>query len=290
VGKSRIVVTSGLEAGLEPELVSFAETGRPQPLGKELLETAFPSLRPPAAGAAAPATPVPNLLGLPDAQAVALAALLSADTPASFTKVAPGIAIHVKPTVLPDGGAARITIDARFGVKSIAPATGETGAFGDTPADAIESHRVQTDAAVTAFDLFDLSSFSVTAARPRSPFYVPVLGRLPLLGKAFQFPRKPKETHFESILLINTVILPRSLELYRFYGREVPSPKDCGIEPPLRCEGRRPPTTLQRSCKPHCIAQENYWRTISPGAAEGPLCPEDPWFDPVTTSDPSDCP
>jgi hypothetical protein len=253
VGKSRIVVTSGLEAGLEPQMVSFAETGRPQAFGKELLEAAFPSIKPPAGGTTAP--PPGNLLGLPDAQAVALAALLAADTTPSFTKVAPGVAIHVKPTVLPDGGAARIAIDAMFGVRSTAPSTGEAGFFGDTPADAIESHHLQTDTAVSAFDLFDVSSFALTASRPQAPFYVPVLGQLPLLGKAFQFPRKPKETHFESMLLINTVILPRSLELYRFYGREtMPLPDVSTVLPRVCCEGRRPPTRLLATCdgkQPH---------------------------------------
>lgn len=230
VGRTRIVVTSGLEAGLAPEMASFVESGRPKPFGTELLNLAFPSSE-------AGTNTKPDVLtgaskvlaGLPDAQALLLAAALSADPEPAFTKVAPGIAVNVRPTVLPDGGAARITVDARFGVASTPQDTTRTDIWREAPPAGISSHNLHTDAAVSAFDLFDISSFSVTASHPRTPFYIPILGRLPILGPAFQIPRRNKEVLFESLVLVNTVILPRSIELHRFYGREITPRKAPGI-------------------------------------------------------------
>lgn len=222
VGRTRIVVTSGLEAKLDPEMQLFVETTRPKPFGKELLESAFPTTESgTTSDGEAPIGAARVLAGLSSPQALLLAAALSAEVQPTYSTVAPGIGVHIRPTVLPDGGAARLTIDARFGVSSTpqdADATAET--WQQPPADGIVSHNVQTDAVVTAFDLFEISSFSVTASHPQAPFYVPILGRLPVIGRAFQFPRRNKETHFESLVLVNAVILPRSLELHRFYGRD----------------------------------------------------------------------
>lgn len=231
VGRSRIVVTSGLEAGLTPEMASYAESGRPKPFGKELLDLAFPASESGTDTSAGVLTGAGKVLaGLSDGQALALAALLSAETEPAYTKVAPGIAINIRPSVLPDGGAARLTIDARFGVASTPLDEDRTDIWSQAPPAGISSHNVRTDAAVSAFDLFDISSFSVTASHPQTPYYVPILGRLPVIGKAFQFPRRNKETEFESLVLVNTVILPRSLELHRFYGREVDLPVNEDME------------------------------------------------------------
>lgn len=235
VGRTRIVVTSGLEARLDPEMQLFVETTRPKPFGKELLESAFPTTESgTTSDGEAPIGAARVLAGLSSSQALLLAAALSAEVQPTYSTVAPGIGVHVRPTVLPDGGAARLTIDARFGVNSSpldSDSTAET--WRQPPADGIVSHNVRTDAAVTAFDLFEISSFSVTASHPQAPFYVPILGRLPVIGRAFQFPRRNKETHFESLVLVNAVILPRSLELHRFYGRDASSqivltPETCG--------------------------------------------------------------
>jgi hypothetical protein len=122
VGRTRVVVTSGLEAGLEPQMASFVESGRPKPFGKDLLDAAFPSSK---AGEGTKKDVLTGtsqvLAGLSNAQAIGLAALLASDIQPACTKVAPGIAVNVRPTVLPDGGAARLTVDARFGVASTPP-------------------------------------------------------------------------------------------------------------------------------------------------------------------------
>jgi hypothetical protein len=222
VGRTRIVVTSGLEAGLAPEMASFVESGRPKPFGSGLLDMAFPSSE---AGTTTKKDVLTGankvLAGLSNGQALALAAILTADTEPAYTKVAPGIAVNVRPTVLPDGGAARLTLDARFGVASTPLDTNRTDIWRQAPPAGIASHDVRTDAVVSAFDLFDVSSFSVEASHPQTPLYIPILGRLPVIGPAFQIPRHDKTTHFESLVLVNTVILPRSIELHRFYGLEI---------------------------------------------------------------------
>lgn len=222
VGQTRIVVTSTLEASLEPKMASYAETTRPKPLGSELLKSAQPGN-----AANSPKSLLLESLGaitkLEPGHAALLAALMG-DIEPTYTQVAPGIAIHVRPTVLDDGGAARMKIDCRFGVQT-SPLNGTVDGSGRAirdpwqrpPADAIESHHIQTDAIVSAFDLFDISSFSVQTSHPQAPYFLPVLGRLPVIGPAFQWPRGPKEVRHESIILINTVILPRATDLAYYY-------------------------------------------------------------------------
>lgn len=237
IGRSRIVVTSGLEAGLSPEMASFVESGRPKPFGQDLLNLAFPSSQSGDSTKPEVLTGTSKVLaGLPDAQALGLAAVLLAETEPAYTKVAPGISVNIRPSVLPDGGAARLTIDARFGVASTPLDETRKDVWRQAPPAGVSSHDVRTDATVSAFDLFDISSFSVTASHPQAPFYIPILGRLPLIGQAFQFPRPNKETEFESLVLVNTVILPRSLELHRFYGRETDLPVDPEIEAACRAQ------------------------------------------------------
>lgn len=226
VGRSRIVVTSGLEAGLTPEMASFVETTRPKPFGQELLDLAFPASE---SGGTDGATAADALTGanrvlasLPEAQAMLLAAALLSETEPTYSKVAPGIAINARPTVLPDGGSARLTIDARFGVASEPlDAQERTDVWAQAPPAGISSHHIRTDTNVSAFDLFEISSFSIAASHPQSPIFVPVLSRLPVIGRAFQFPRRNKQVHFESLVLVNTVILPRALQLNRFYENQI---------------------------------------------------------------------
>jgi hypothetical protein len=214
MGRSRIVVTSGLTSGLTPTMSSPVEISRPKSFTADLLDKAFPTKKggdPAAIGANR------ILAALPQSQALLLAAALS-EPEARFATVAPGVKVKIRPSVLPDGAAARLTIDATFGVTT-SPL--DTNASPDTrndpPAPAIQQHRVETDATVGVFDLFDISSFSMTTSHPRTPFYVPILGRLPIIGPAFQWPRRPKEIHHESVILVNTVVLPRALNLSSFY-------------------------------------------------------------------------
>lgn len=226
-----MVVTSGLETGLAAEMASFVETTRPKPFGKELLDLAFPTttkdgvtttegtVGSPAPEQAKDWTGGRVLAGLPSGQALLLAALLSAEVEPTYSTVAPGITINARPTVFPDGGVARLMVDARFSVTTKAlGGENRPDVWAQTPPSGIQSHRVTTDVHVSAFDLLGISSFSMQSTSPQAPHYLPILGRLPIIGPAFQYPRPPKVTHYESVILVNTVILPRALSLGRFYG------------------------------------------------------------------------
>jgi hypothetical protein len=227
-GRTHMVVTSGLESDLEPEMASFVETTRPAPFGKDLLDRAFGNDTSTGTGRI--------LAALPQGKAALLAGALLSETPPTYSKVAPGIAVHVRPTVLPDASAARLTIDARFGVTTAdydPKDQGRQDVWMQPPPPGIASHHVSTDAAVSAFDLFDISSFTVDTAVPQAPFVVPILGRLPILGRMFQFRRDNVTTRHESLILVNTAILPRSLALLSYYqaGRPTSSPKVPGAHP-----------------------------------------------------------
>jgi hypothetical protein len=208
VGRTRIAVNSGMEADLSPETASYAETTRPAPFGKNLLDLANPAKKTDAAGTEK------IISGLPEVQAALLAAALLADTEPRYVKVAPGIAISVRPAVLPDEGAARLTIDARFGVNAgeIDPKD-RKDLWVQPPPASVTSHHITTDTTVDVFDLFDISSFSIDVTTPRTPYFVPILGRLPILGPAFQWPRRDKVVRHESIILVNAVVLPRTTML-----------------------------------------------------------------------------
>lgn len=244
-GNSRLVVTSSLTTSLKTQTASYANATRPKPFNvNTLLDTAFPrqerfsvldsvpapaATPTPTATATAtpspPAVPTPQLLTgaarifgtLGSGEAFLLAAALANDVEPNFHEVTPGITIEIQPTVLPDGSAARIALKAEFKV--------ETAEFGNKEnvwkqpfADSVKKHEVNTDVAVSVFDLFDISSFSLQSSYPQAPYYVPVLGRLPIIGPAFQWPRDKKRVHHESIVLVNTVILPRAYDLARYYG------------------------------------------------------------------------
>ncbi|MBI5819471.1 MAG: hypothetical protein HZA88_10845 [Verrucomicrobia bacterium] len=205
-GQCRIVVTSSLESGLIPTVSSWAETTRLKPLSGEemstLMTTVIKSL---ATNGMDPAVLGPALKLLEQPEPV-------------YTRVAPGIELHVRPTVLPSAAEARLQIYARFGVKTEPPdKTKVTGSWVMPPAPAVESHEMATDAHIGVFDLFDISSFEITTSHPQSPFCIPIIGKIPWLGPAFQIPRANKEVKHASVILVNAVIIPRAVNLIRDY-------------------------------------------------------------------------
>ena len=226
-GKARLVVTSRLETGIRPEVASYVETTRPKPLDINTLKGflgATPTATPAPMADSTAATPavaggIPALGGLlSQPQLLLLGAALNPPEP-EITQVAPGISIDVRPTVLPDGGSARLQLDFTFGVKSTVQneITMNDGRRKSVPADGIVSNKVKTDLNISAFELFNVSSFSIESSHPRSR-YIPVIGSIPLLGELIKKPPKNKVTRHESIVLVNAVILPRVLDLTHFYG------------------------------------------------------------------------
>jgi hypothetical protein len=205
LGQTRLVVTSGLETSLKPTLTSAADVTQPSAMTVDEAKTAQEAV-------------ASIISGLTGSQAFAVGALLKPQ-PRAFATIAPGIGISVRPTVLPNAAAARLQILASFGVAAAMPER-ETGSDNPQPPvlDAVESHLVRTDANIDALDLVGLSSLSTDTRVPRGPFVFPVLGRLPVLGPIFQFSRKDTRIHHYSIILVNTVILPRALDIARNYA------------------------------------------------------------------------
>lgn len=203
-GQCRIVVTSSLESGLIPTMASWAETTRAKPFSAEEMSTIMTAvIKSIATNGLDPTVLAPALK------------LLEQPAPV-YTKVAPGIELHVRPTVLPSAAEARLQIYARFGVKT-EPDTTKSNAEKMPPAPAVESHEMATDAHIGVFDLFDISSFEITTSHPRAPFSIPFISRIPWLGVIFQIPLPNKNTKHVSIILVNAVIIPRAVNLLSDY-------------------------------------------------------------------------
>ena len=120
----------------------------------------------------------------------------------------------------PDGGSADLTLDSDFGVttSALGDNSGRSDVWAQAEPDAIQSSHVTTQAYVSGFDLFDISSFTVETSTPQGPDHIPVLSRLPILGPLFQIPRGSRKVQHESIILVNASLLPRALGLVGFYG------------------------------------------------------------------------
>ncbi len=159
--------------------------------------------------------------GLPPVGALALAGAALNGTQPFFVKVAPGVAINCRPTVLWGGNQARLQIEARFGVTT-GSLPGQTTAPADVwpvaPSPTVESHTLRSDLQVSGFELFDLSSFTLASAHPQPPGVIPILGRLPVVGPIFRWPRKDKQVQHECIVLVSSVIVPRALNLAEYYN------------------------------------------------------------------------
>lgn len=214
VGRTRLVVTSGLQSSLTPQFQGSVDSTVPAPFDADtLLGAALPAQGSPGSGAA-------RLLGgLSQTEAVLLAGALAKPVTPSYTTVAPGVGITVRPTVMGNGAAARLQIEATFGVESTAPSANATGnTWQPQPVDTVKTHTVATDAVINGLDLFDVSSFGLVTRHPKGPGYVPVLGRLPLIGPAFQWRRKDAQIDHDSVILVNAVILPRALDIVRYYS------------------------------------------------------------------------
>jgi hypothetical protein len=244
-GVVRVVVTDRRQATVIPSLVSWVNTTRPAPFSfNDIANAAIiskpstPSTITQVANAASSvistatgqASPPPVfgtgltaiLSGLPPAEAAILAAALLNNVQPVFTKVAPGITVAINPSVTADGAAADLTLDADFGVTTTAPdTTNRKDLWAQAPADAVQSHHVTSHVNVQGFELFDLSSLDIDTQHPHPPFYIPILGRLPLVGSIFQVPVPPHHVKFRSSLLINATIVPRALALVRFYDPSI---------------------------------------------------------------------
>jgi hypothetical protein len=205
-GRTRMVATSGREADLVGKLVSYTNSAVTAPLTTSELAN-------PKGSTLASALSKLTFIG-----AIQLFAQLGADIQPAYTAVTPGIQVAALPTVLPDSSEARVQLQVMFGVATTAPSSMSKDAWPAQPPDAVAEHLVQTDAVVDGFNLMNISSFDIETSAPQAPFAVPILGRLPVFGKMFQWPNPPRTVHHTSMLLVNATIIPRALSLFGFYS------------------------------------------------------------------------
>jgi len=248
IGRTTLVVSNRLQASLKPTLVSYVDSTRPAPFGTDLLSLLAPS----GAGGdkttrttttdksgnttvtedTTHSTDTTNLsgaakllAGLPTAQAALLSGAFLNGVPPAYTKVAPGVSVSVLPSVSNDGSWADLDLTTDFGVTtSAASDQARTDVWPSALPSGITSNQVITHATVIGSKLFAVSSFSLTTLAPQAPEYIPILGRLPLLGPIFQRPRGPKATRYQDLLLVNAVVVPRALGLVGLYSLNKPLP------------------------------------------------------------------
>jgi len=257
-GKTDIVVNSRLHAEVSGSMEAYAERQIPNTLGEDFFgrvaELSSSTTRgagsaptgaaPPAAGAgaaspgtapaaapsggaspaASPAAAKPFagaidlVRGLPSVEKALVLGALQPTAEISFYRIAPGIGFHVTPVVTPDGTAANLKLDATFGVDTNIAKDSSKDALAFRPPDAVKEHKISTVANVGGFNLFEISSFNMDSIYPRPPFITPILGNLPLLGPMFRFERGANRTFHQSVILVNAMLVPRSLSLMGFYG------------------------------------------------------------------------
>ena len=144
-------------------------------------------------------------------EALAVKAIFAADPDTVYNRVAPGISLGIRPTVFRDGGTARLQINLSTEMET--DHTNNPRQNG-TPYDLIRGHSLETDVAVRALDIFELSTFGMETTGPGEPTYrIPLLEMLPVIGKYFVGPARRETKHQESLLIVNVTILPRSLDL-----------------------------------------------------------------------------
>lgn len=124
-----------------------------------------------------------------------LGSLLKRGTP-TYSAIGPGVSLSFEPSIFADAGGASLSIDLNYGVSVTAPSANTKGGVYDT----IQSANTKTKLEISANDLFELSTSSMTVALPadRANFlFVPGKRRL--------------ETRQQSVLILTTVsILPRA--------------------------------------------------------------------------------
>lgn len=160
-------------------------------------------------------SPAPTLpIGVANLEAAALFKMLfNEDTPTAYNRVAPGISIGVLPTVLRDGGSARLQIHLASTMQTDTISNDDVAKRGQ-PLDRIGKHLLKTDVAVSALDLFELSTFGMEHTSLGDPQWrVPLLAQLPILGPLFWGPRSRVTKHQESLLIVNATVLPKALDL-----------------------------------------------------------------------------
>jgi hypothetical protein len=228
VGNTSVVTLDGCSAYVAGQATSFYDITQTPPLGQtlEYAETLEKRLAPylqsesggvqavgeVTGGAATGLSPGNKLL-------VLLAA--TQDQMRVWSELDDGVTVRVTPHVGPNADTAELAL--YVNVTRKAPQVHGPEGTGPDPFDRIGSHTVgkaeddQVRMRVNSLDLFPISTFSLQTSHRRPDRVVPILGELPIVGKLFRSKRSPAVVHHESILLVNSTIVPSAADLSRLY-------------------------------------------------------------------------
>ena len=122
----------------------------------------------------------------------------------------------ILPTVLPDGGNARLPIRLTSSASVGNPSDKDKLPTGG-PIDHMQSSSVVTDLHVRAFDLFHISTATLEhTSLGDYRWRIPVLENVPLLGGMFRGPRGAVTKKHSAMVIGTVMVLPRSVDLLRY--------------------------------------------------------------------------
>jgi|GEM_PF-2174120 hypothetical protein len=161
---------------------------------------------------------------VPIASVVDLIAALSQDR-SSWRTLTSGVSLTITPNVLRNNQSAELAINFSSGPPS--PSTLQAGV---RPLSQITNQNLTTNAYVNALDLFTLSTFNNQVTIDGGRTYLPFIGTIwqgifsdiPILGNLFSWKNHPKNVQYQSIVLINSFIVPTAIGLAPLYQPDQP--------------------------------------------------------------------
>jgi hypothetical protein len=222
VGKTSVQGLNGIKSTVTSTTVSaFDETG---PLRlDELFKTASEindfskELIPASAGANT----------VPGAPVLSLIAALSKDTSA-WRAITSGVSMEITPSVLRNSASAELDIEFTTGPtkdKEPVPDDQFTGTTRLRPLSRIKQNTVKTSVYVNTLDIFALSTFNSQTTEDGGRTYIPVIGTIwqgvfsgvPIIGQLFSWKNPPNSIQHQSVVLINSFIVPTAMGLAHLY-------------------------------------------------------------------------
>jgi hypothetical protein len=181
-----------------------------------------------------------NLLGsLPLNNVIALLAALSQEE-VKWQALNSGIQLNLTPTLLRSQTQAMIKVELALAdpaemdigdektSMNFAKLVNKRSKFSDKslrPYSRIAKSTLSTKVRVNTMDLFALSSFTNQTTITGRRWYVPLIGTIwegafgdiPIVGNWFSFKRPPQNKQHQSIMLVNTLIIPSAMGMARYY-------------------------------------------------------------------------
>lgn len=194
VGNTEVVVTSGQPVQASSKATSF------HPI--------IPQVDP-----EAEETDLATVVAAGDPLLAAAKVLLRKTPEPVFARVAPGVGLGARATVMPHSDGARVQIHLVNSTEAD-EIDKELIERGIQPVDFVNSTTVNTDVGIDGFDMLPLATFSSQTTRRSEPWRIPILSDVPLLGPLiFRVPQDPTVKNSEVMVLLYMSVIPRSIDL-----------------------------------------------------------------------------